>query len=678
MFRFYNPYTYEHLYTTDVKEAADLRSRGWNAEGIGWYSPVKDTPGVVKIYRLYNPYGDDHLYTTEEKEKDDCIKRGWKLDTTFEAYGFISKQLGANAGISRLFNPYEKYHTHLFSANKKELEDNIKRGWRDEQVRWYVPGKPAEATPSATDTDVRVSTGSGSGSSHGDVVTPSTPTPKPKPVTPTPKEKEKPATPGLSDDQKTFLTEIQKPAKDLVEATRTNILKGESPEKAVKALQTKANEAKTKAKNLKKQAEAAGASDEVKKQAATAALVQKEAEFDAAYAGHVKDLNDKKAAYEKNTKDSAAKTAYDKALKAVEDDEKKAVPVTYTLHFINDWAGTTSDSRQLKDTQVTVYKCIATQKYSKNESDLGSKGIGARYTEAYAVADLVKAMHTVGQNDKFKVFRVRHNSKTNAYDVEYVNPTIKVPGAGEVKFQVSKVGEDKNCPADLPELNLSILGVDTSTYHAAKDDNIDTLTTESKKITAESLKTAGYLKLDSYRKTQIASEFVETEGLDGAAADAFQTQLKAFIKEADTPQNNPFIQKTIYELKIAEHNYQTAKDKKDPAAMLTARKAAIGCVASLVSPMKPYTGLEHVYIKSDQLLVRNELLTRLENMVLGDEAPKANASETDKDNYAKYVAAYVKWIDNPQDKDLTSALDTAYKAYNPKTKITWDINKLIG
>lgn len=678
MFRFYNPYTYEHLYTTDVKEAADLRSSGWNAEGIGWYSPTKDTPGVVKIYRLYNPYGDDHLYTTEEREKDDCIKRGWKLDATFEAYGFISKQLGAGTGISRLFNPYEKYHTHLFSANKKELEDNIKRGWKDEQVRWYVPGKPAEATPAATDTDVHV-TGSGSSSSHGDT-TPSTPKekPTPKPVTPTPKEKEKPATPTLSPDQQKTLTEILQPAEKLAEAARTNILKGESPEKAVQALQTKANEAKTNADNLKKQAEAAGASDEVKKQAATAALVQKEAEFDATYAEHVKDLNDKKTAYEKNTKDSTAKTAYDDALKTVKNDEKKVVPVTYKLHFINDWAGTTDESKQLKDTQVTVYTCIATQKYSKEESDLGPKGIAARYTEAYAVADLVKAMHTVGQNDKFKVFRVRHNSKTNAYDVEYVTPTINMPGAGEVKYQVSKVGEDKNCPKDLPELNLSILGVDTSTYHAAKDDNVDTLTTESKKITADSLKTAGYLKLDSYRKTQIAREFLETEGLDQAAADAFQKQLQAFQKEADTPQNNPFIQKTIYELKIAEHNYQTAKDKKDPAAMLAARKAAIECVASLVSPRRDYTGLNHVYVKSDELLVRNELLTRLETMVLDSEAPKANASEKDKDNYAKYVAAYVAWIDNPEDSTLTNALTAADKAYNPKTKLTWNINELIG
>lgn len=674
MFRFYNPYTYEHLYTTDVKEAADLRSRGWNAEGIGWYSPVKDTPGVVKIYRLYNPYGDDHLYTTEVKEKDDCIKRGWKLDATFEAYGFISKQLGANAGISRLFNPYEKYHTHLFSANKKELEDNIKRGWKDEQVRWYVPGKPAETTSVSTDTDVHVSAGSGSGSADDDVT--------PKPVTPTPsKPTPKPApTPTLSPDQQKTLTEIQKPVRDLVAAARTNILKGgKTPEAAVQALQTKANEAKTKADTLKTQAQANGASDELKKQAATAALVQEEAEFDAAYAEHVKDLNDKKATYEKNKQDGSAKTAYENALKAVEDDEKKAVPVTYTLHFINNWQGNTSDSRQLKDTQVTVYKCIDTQKYGKDESDVGPKGIRARYTEAYAVADLVKDMHAIGQNDKFKVFRVRHNSKTNAYDVEYVTPTIKMPGAGEVKFQVSKVAADKNCPKDLPELNLSILDVDTSTYHAAKGDNVPDLTTKSNNITAESLKTAGYLKLDSYRKTQIAHEFVETEGLDGAAADAFQTQLKAFIKEADTPQNNPFIQKTIYELKKAELQYQTAKDKKDAPAMLTARKAAIKCVASLVSPRRDYTGLEHLYIKSDQLLVRNELLTRLEIMVLSDsEAPKANASEKDKDNYTKYVATYVKWIDNPQDSTLTSALDTAYKAYKSKPVITWDINKLIG
>lgn len=764
MFRFYNPYTYEHLYTTDVKEAADLRSRGWNAEGIGWYSPTKDTPGVVKIYRLYNPYGDDHLYTTEVKEKDDCIKRGWKLDATFEAYGFISKQLGAGTGISRLFNPYEKYHTHLFSANKKELEDNIKRGWRDEQVRWYVPGKPAETTPAATDTDVHVSTGSGSGSSHGDT-TPSTPS--------TPKEKEKPA-PTLSPDQQKTLTEIQKPVSELIAAARTNILKGgKTPAEAVQALQTKANEAKTKAENLKKQAEAAGVSDEVKKQAATAALVQEEANFKLKYAKHVKAYNEATAAKNEaqkkvdelskqpnqnsqsqaqansNTKASnsnaaafvlpktilmlamastpsantpaadqtnpleeakqaleKAKTHETEALNQVLADENEIFPLTYTVHFINDKQGRTGNSCAFKDRQVTIYTCIAKQKYAYKREIL-KEDWGMRFlTEACAVVYSLtyndKSFDHIEATDKYSRSRVRYDKKHNWYTVEFIKyqgPTREQSEARWAsQWKTHTVKADPNNKTGLPELNMSIMGLDTKLFHATDSDSINTLT-QTIAALKETCKGNPYAygmciprfkfwQTDAARKETIASEFNLTEG-DSLATQKLAEESHAELwKETakhseyklpdaitSTTEPNVELQIAVYELKKAELEYNEAKKSGDAKAQLKARKDAIHAAMQIMDPMSTVIGINYTEAKIHLITVRYSLLNILVNTILDNQVPADTADSTTKANYQKYVNAFVTWMNDQTDANK-EALKAAEKAYTGKST-SWELKDVV-
>lgn len=761
MFRFYNPYTYEHLYTTDVKEAADLRSRGWNAEGIGWYSPVKDTPGVVKIYRLYNPYGDDHLYTTEVKEKDDCIKRGWKLDATFEAYGFISKQLGAGTGISRLFNPYEKYHTHLFSANKKELEDNIKRGWRDEQVRWYVPGKPAETTPSATDTDVSV-TGSSLGSSHDEDVTPSTPKPKPtpKPVTPTP---------TLSPDQQKTLTEIQKPVRDLIAAARTNILKGaKTPDKAIQALQTKANEAKANATKLKTQANVAGASDEVKKQAATAALVQEEADFKLKYAKHVKAYNEattaKNEAQKKvdelskndnqnsqsqnqansNTKASNANAAafvlpktilmlamastpsantpaadqtspLEQAKQALEEakkheteaynqvlaDENEIFPLTYTVHFINDRQGRTGDSCAFKDRQVTIYTCIAKQQYALDRNDLKDYWIISIFTEAkavdYSLAHNDESYNHVESTDKYPCSRVRYDKEHNRYTVEFIKyqgPTREQSEARWAsQWKTHTVKADPNNKTDLPELNMSIMGLDTKLFHATDSDDINTLTQTIAALKSKCkykpdgayIPSTFYIwKTEAARKMNITREFEDTEGGSLAAQKLAEKEQAELWKEAakhseyklpdaitSTTGPNVDLQMHVYELKKAEREYNEAKKSGDANAQLKARKDAIVAAIDIMYPWNDFIPANYTGDTYNLIYVRYTLLAILRNTILESQAPADTADSTTKANYQKYVNAFVTWMNDQTDANK-EALKAAEKAYTGKSS-SWEL-----
>jgi hypothetical protein len=63
----------EHLYTTSKAERDALVRRGdWNAEGIAFYSG-----GKKPVYRLYNPGLRIHLYSSDANEVKVLKTRGW-------------------------------------------------------------------------------------------------------------------------------------------------------------------------------------------------------------------------------------------------------------------------------------------------------------------------------------------------------------------------------------------------------------------------------------------------------------------------------------------------------------------------------------------------------------------------------------------------------------------------
>lgn len=84
VYRLYNPWTNEHLYTTDKSEYNNLVKKGWNGEGTAWYAPLEGKP----VYRLYNKWSGDHHYTTSKSEYEKCEKAGWKAeDVAFKSGG---------------------------------------------------------------------------------------------------------------------------------------------------------------------------------------------------------------------------------------------------------------------------------------------------------------------------------------------------------------------------------------------------------------------------------------------------------------------------------------------------------------------------------------------------------------------------------------------------------------
>lgn len=128
MYRLYNPYSGEHLFTKDANEYRVLPSHGWHQEGLAWTSPAEGEP----VYRLYNPYSGDHHYTMDAHEYSVLPSYGCRQ----EGIGFRSDP-GKGQAIYRLFNSHAKVGTHHYTLDANEYNTLPSHGWTKEGVAWY-------------------------------------------------------------------------------------------------------------------------------------------------------------------------------------------------------------------------------------------------------------------------------------------------------------------------------------------------------------------------------------------------------------------------------------------------------------------------------------------------------------------------------------------------------------
>lgn len=130
LLRLYNPYSGEHLFTTNSYEASDLVSRGWRSERSDGLVNLKEgTP----VFRLYNEWTGDHHYTTDTNEVNSCIKQGW----TNEGIQFCSDE-DATTAVYSMYNPYATKFYHLYTADANEMAKMQADGWKQETVKWRV------------------------------------------------------------------------------------------------------------------------------------------------------------------------------------------------------------------------------------------------------------------------------------------------------------------------------------------------------------------------------------------------------------------------------------------------------------------------------------------------------------------------------------------------------------
>lgn len=127
LYRLYNPWTGEHLFSVDYGEVEKLCPLGWTFEGI---VASVDLASGKPVYRLYNPWTGDHHYTTDLAEVIRNEKIGWKN----EGIAFYSK---GKVGVVSLYNPFAKSFYHHYTTDPAEVERMVKDGWREEGVKWY-------------------------------------------------------------------------------------------------------------------------------------------------------------------------------------------------------------------------------------------------------------------------------------------------------------------------------------------------------------------------------------------------------------------------------------------------------------------------------------------------------------------------------------------------------------
>ena len=134
MYRLYNPYTHEHLFTTDAAEKDNLVSLGWNFENVTGKVYMHGEKGGV--YRLYNPTTGEHHYTTKEDELAKCVKAGWRNEgVKFFSVLDADKQ---TVGMVSMYNLYEKKFYHHYTSDPDEIAKMVKDGWRKEEIKWYA------------------------------------------------------------------------------------------------------------------------------------------------------------------------------------------------------------------------------------------------------------------------------------------------------------------------------------------------------------------------------------------------------------------------------------------------------------------------------------------------------------------------------------------------------------
>lgn len=145
MYRLYNQWSGEHLFTTNAQEYQSLAAIGWNQEGEAWESPSEG----YDVYRLYNSYSGDHFYTGNKAEYDHLGSVGWNQEGV--AFKSVSEP-GSNASghaIYRLYNPYVTVGTHLFTTDEGEYLSLIGQGWRGEAVAFTAESVPQKTAAQA-------------------------------------------------------------------------------------------------------------------------------------------------------------------------------------------------------------------------------------------------------------------------------------------------------------------------------------------------------------------------------------------------------------------------------------------------------------------------------------------------------------------------------------------------
>lgn len=134
VYRLYNTWSHEHLYTANLDEYKARVADGWNGEGVGFVAPEDGSDQVDgQVYRFFNPNNKEHLYTKDSAEVERLKAIGWK----YEGVAWNSAK-SDQTPVYRLFNPYVTEFTHYYTQNTTDRDENVARGMTNEGIHWYA------------------------------------------------------------------------------------------------------------------------------------------------------------------------------------------------------------------------------------------------------------------------------------------------------------------------------------------------------------------------------------------------------------------------------------------------------------------------------------------------------------------------------------------------------------
>ena len=86
-YRLYNPFSYQHHWTTDAGEYNFLPTVGWIQEGTDGHVLPTAAPGSLPLYRLYlNAAGGLHLWTIDANERTFLVANAGWVDEGIAGY----------------------------------------------------------------------------------------------------------------------------------------------------------------------------------------------------------------------------------------------------------------------------------------------------------------------------------------------------------------------------------------------------------------------------------------------------------------------------------------------------------------------------------------------------------------------------------------------------------------
>lgn len=141
LYRIYNPYSGDHLLTTDKGERDALIKDGWTLDKTDFDNTLGEMPqNVTVVYRLYNVDTGEHFFTADYDEATSLVKQtanmsdgtrhGWQSEgEPFVAYKAYTPD---KIPVYRLYNPASGFH--LFTVDNKEVESLKAQGYKNEGV----------------------------------------------------------------------------------------------------------------------------------------------------------------------------------------------------------------------------------------------------------------------------------------------------------------------------------------------------------------------------------------------------------------------------------------------------------------------------------------------------------------------------------------------------------------